>query len=262
MSDTHLSPRVPESVANWRAVVAYLDDNHPDLVVNTGDISLDGADERADLEFARAEHDRLTVPWRAIPGNHDVGDAGSAAQPVNGERRARYHELFGSAFWSTKLGRWRLVGIDVQTLMSDEADAPDWWAWLDDELARSGPHALFVHRPLHPFDPAETDEPHRYVRDHAREQMARLLDVSDVRLVASGHVHQWRAVNSGNCSHVWAPSTWAALSDEIQPTIGHKVTGIVEHKLADDGMTTSRLITPAGIAQLQVGREIDSPYRP
>jgi hypothetical protein len=35
---------------------------------------LDDPDAEEDHAFARAQVERITVPWRAIPGNHDVGD--------------------------------------------------------------------------------------------------------------------------------------------------------------------------------------------
>jgi hypothetical protein len=28
----------------------------------------------ADLRHGRAQLDRLSAPWRAVPGNHDIGD--------------------------------------------------------------------------------------------------------------------------------------------------------------------------------------------
>jgi alkaline phosphatase D len=47
VSDTHHSPRTPEARSNWDAIVDYLIANPPDLVVNTGDVSLDGANDDA-----------------------------------------------------------------------------------------------------------------------------------------------------------------------------------------------------------------------
>jgi 3',5'-cyclic AMP phosphodiesterase CpdA len=74
VSDTHLSGRAPDALHNWDAVVREIERTGPDLVVHLGDLTLDGTDNRQDLEDARAALDRLTVPWRAVPGNHDIGD--------------------------------------------------------------------------------------------------------------------------------------------------------------------------------------------
>ncbi|HEX6420490.1 MAG TPA: metallophosphoesterase, partial [Acidimicrobiales bacterium] len=71
VSDTHLSPRTPEADTNWDAVVRHVAATRPDLVVHAGDVSLDGALAPGDLDHARRRLDRLPVPWRAVPGNHD-----------------------------------------------------------------------------------------------------------------------------------------------------------------------------------------------
>jgi hypothetical protein len=52
VSGTHLSPDAPEARATWAAVVGYIADENPDLVVHLGDLSLDGARNPADLEHA------------------------------------------------------------------------------------------------------------------------------------------------------------------------------------------------------------------
>ena len=46
----------------------------PDLVIHLGDLSLDGARDPAGLTYGRRLLDQLPVPWRAVPGNHDIGD--------------------------------------------------------------------------------------------------------------------------------------------------------------------------------------------
>jgi 3',5'-cyclic AMP phosphodiesterase CpdA len=85
----------------------------PDLVINTGDISFDGADLEDDLAFARTCHAGLDVPFRAIPGNHDVGDnpwRQDLAQPITESRLSRYRHHFGDDHWLHEAGRWLLIG--------------------------------------------------------------------------------------------------------------------------------------------------------
>jgi 3',5'-cyclic-AMP phosphodiesterase len=74
VSDTHLSASAPQAQANWDAVVRYVGACAPDLVVHLGDLSLDGARDAADLRHGRTQLDRLPAAWRAVPGNHDIGD--------------------------------------------------------------------------------------------------------------------------------------------------------------------------------------------
>src|ERR1700761_4583227 len=99
VSDTHMSPDVPEAQANWAAVVAYIAAENPGLVVHLGDLSLDGARNPADLEHARRQLELLPVPWRAVPGNHDVGDNPLPGMPdslaVDDARRERWLDVVG-----------------------------------------------------------------------------------------------------------------------------------------------------------------------
>jgi 3',5'-cyclic AMP phosphodiesterase CpdA len=74
ISDTHLRRDPSWFLPNFRAVLRLISGLQPDLVINTGDISFDGAELEDDLAFARTCHAGLDVPFRAFPGNHDVGD--------------------------------------------------------------------------------------------------------------------------------------------------------------------------------------------
>ncbi len=262
VSDSHLSTRAPFADDNWQAVVDYVHTHRPDFVVHTGDISLNGADDDTDLLHARAQLERLGVPWRAIPGNHDIGDFGDTLQPVTEARRHRYADVFGAPSWTVDFGGITLVGLDVQTLLSGLASSLDLWDWLDEQLGAAGPVALFLHRPLLPWHPAETDDPRRYVTEPSRSRLGAILHRADLRLVASGHVHQWRMVEHERTKHIWAPSTWAMLPEHIQPTIGTKAVGFVEHVLSSDAdnAVVSTLVRPAGIAQVTIEADFASPY--
>jgi 3',5'-cyclic-AMP phosphodiesterase len=260
VSDTHLSPHAAYSDAHWDAVVAHVDAARPDLVVHTGDISAHGSEGADDLVHARRRLDELTVPWLAIPGNHDIGDTAPTTSPVDDTRRRRYADAFGATRWSTELGAWRLVGVDAQTMLSDLPEGADEWAWLEEALATERPTVLFLHRPLRPFRDDTVDDPRRYVMPPARQRLAALLATSPVRLVGSGHVHQWWSGRLGGAAHVWAPSAWAVLPDDVQPVIGAKHAGIVEHELADDGTCTSTFVRPAGLADVTIGTDFPSPY--
>src|SRR3954469_16808539 len=94
ISDTHLSESKPFFVDNFVRVGHALRLAKPDLVLNTGDITLDGATQESDLAAARLLHDALGLPLRFIPGNHDLGDAQDAPShgrlAIDAERRARY----------------------------------------------------------------------------------------------------------------------------------------------------------------------------
>ena len=257
LSDTHLSQNAPEARANWDAIVEHLAADPPDLVINTGDISLNGAHHLADLEYAFRAHQALPAPWRVIPGNHDVGDIGEITEPAGAGLRARFVALFGDAFWSVPCGEWDVIGIDIQALAAED-HAEELWDWLDGVLATKRPVMFCMHRPLMPYAAGETDEPRRYVTGELRARLRSLIAESSVRVVATGHVHQTRSVTIDERMHVWAPSTWALLPDSIQPVIGTKVVGFVEHRLGSDAHVTT--VVPDNVRQHVIGISFPSPY--
>ncbi len=77
---------------------------------------------------------------------------------------------------------------------------------------------------------------------------------------ANGHVHQYRLLRLDGTDHLWAPSTWAVLPDQVQPTLGAKRCGIVSLDLANGTSPEPVLVEPDGIAQLTVGTDIPDPY--
>ncbi|MDH4148051.1 MAG: metallophosphoesterase [Acidimicrobiia bacterium] len=262
VSDTHLSQRAPEANRNWSAVVRHAATTKPDLVVHTGDLTLDGAARRDDLVHARAalaELDAAGVPWVIVAGNHDLGDAPPTAHPVDDARRRAFAREVGESFWALELGGWRLVGADVQTLATPGAAADELWSRLEAALVPGPPTALFIHRPL--FEECLDEEvtvPSRYLAAATRDRLWALGQRASTRLVASGHVHQWRQRSLDGCEHVWAPSSWASLPDSMQPVIGDKVTGVVEYGLGADVRAT--LVQPAGLDQLVIGVDFPLPY--
>ena len=213
VADSHLSPAAPHADEHWSAIVADVGRRRPDLVVHAGDISMDGANDPADLHHTRRRLDELPVPWRAIPGNHDIGDVGDTAEPIDERRRGAYEDAFGAGSWDVRLDGWHLVGIDIQTLTSSLPTAAVLWGWLEDTVDSGLPPCCSSTDRSCPYGLHEYDEPRRYVTGDGRRRLLDLIGRTGVQLVVSGHVHQWRDVVSGKCRHVWAPSTWSSLPD-------------------------------------------------
>jgi 3',5'-cyclic AMP phosphodiesterase CpdA len=277
VSDSHLSERMPEASANWRAAVGHIAAAPPDVVVHAGDISTDGARVPGDLDFARRQLDlveRTGVRVLAVPGNHDVGenpygDASDGYPLVDADGLARYRDAIGPDRWVADIGDWRLIGLDALVLGSGLPDEDDQWAWLTSALSlpvtRPRHVALFLHKPvIDPPDRPDPTSPGRYVVPAARERLARVLEEAQtVRAVVSGHIHQFRQHrrHSGEGpTHVWAPTTWAVLPDRIQPVLGTKACGIVELALGADGTVDADLRRPAGLAHWVVAEDIADPY--
>ena len=282
VSDSHLSSRTPEALANWDAVVEHIASDRPDVVVHAGDVSTDGTEVEDDLAFARVQLDRSELPVHAIPGNHDLGDNPHAgyADPsgairdhaeddgdgprhgrIDAGRLARYRTHLGPDRFTIDIPGWRLVGVDAQLFDSGLDDEAIQWAWLDEQVRAAGPRdrvGLFVHKPVIP-SPSLADDvnPGRYVPPSAR---ARLLGTG-ARLVVSGHTHQFCRHRTDGVTHVWVPSTWAVIPERFQPTIGDKVCGVVELVLHDDGRCEVELILPYGIVQQAIIDDLPDPYQ-
>ena len=67
-----------------------------------------------------------------------------------------------------------------------------------------------------------------------RSRVIEMLRAVDLRLVASGHVHQRRDFTYRHIRHVWAPSAGFIISDARQEVIGTKEVGLVEYRFRPD----------------------------
>src|SRR5207244_13494774 len=107
----------------------------------------------------------------------------------------------------------------------------------DFAAATGKPVALLLHKPLFlnaPDDPELEATSIRYVPQPARRRLIEMLRTADLRLVASGHVHQRRDFTFGRVRHIWAPSAGFIIPDTQQERIALKETGLVEYRFAPD----------------------------
>lgn len=260
ITDTHLTRRLQKLTDNFHRISAHIDATRPDLVVNSGDLSFDAPSCPDDLEFARELHDALPVPCRHLPGNHDIGDNPTAMgaapkQPATEEERQKYLAVIGEDRWRFDAAGWCFIGLNsliMNTGLDSEAEQLD---WLATQLSRAAgrPVALFLHKPLYldaPDDPETAATAIRYVPQPRRQHLIEMFSTVDLRLVASGHVHQRRDYTYGRTRHVWAPSTGFILPERIQEVIGVKEVGLVEYRFRP-GSFEVRHVRAAG--QVDVG---------
>ena len=267
VSDTHLSPSAPEAQANWEAVLRHVATAAPDIVIHVGDLTQAGAHDPGQLDHARRQLDRLPVPWRTVPGNHDIGDNPWPGVPdgsaVDAERRQRWLDVIGADHWSLPLNGWTLLAINAQLLGSGlEAEASQ-WSWLEEQASELGADqqiALVTHKPV-TSTAAEvaSSPPYRFLPPSDRD---RLADLVKAPLVISGHVHQHRLLHLDGTDHLWVPTTWAVLPDEMQPVLGAKRSGIVSLELASGSRPQPEFIEPSGLAQLTLTRDLPIPSHP
>ena len=116
--------------------------------------------------------------------------------------------------------------------------------------------ALFLHKPLYldtPDDPELAASAIRYVPMPVRRRLIDMLDTVDLRLVASGHVHQRRDFTYGHVRQIWAPTTAFILPDRIQEVIGSKQVGLVEYRFRPDSFEVRHVRAPG-----QIDIDVDS----
>jgi len=259
ISDTHLSRKRPCFAENFARVAEHLVAQRPDLVINSGDMALDGPSRESDLAEARSLHDAIGLPCRFIAGNHDCGEsqdapAHPALSPITHERRERYLKHFGEDFWLLDVPGWRVIGMNAQLLGSDLIDAGEQMDFLRDAADGSDDRhiALFVHKPLFLASAEEETVGGRFINPGPRRQLLQVFKTKAPALVCSGHVHQYLSNRVQGTHHVWAPSTGFIIPDARQPTYGLKQVGYVEHRLAADGAHLSALVTVPDLPTLSI----------
>lgn len=209
VSDTHLSESHAWFTANWPVFVHAMRNDPPELVINSGDLSFNGQANPDDLAFAARCHAALQVPWRAIAGNHDTGEAPAASrldQPISDARLAAWRQHVGPS-WRTQdldreTARLRLIGLETALMGSDHADEAAQVAFFEDALnSRDGRAVMvFVHMPPFRHDP---DDP----------AIATHCILPEPQPLAAGPLHDGRSVGhrSGpySSSHLHPPSRHA-----------------------------------------------------
>src|SRR6478672_13852329 len=254
ISDTHLARRLTTLTENFHCVSEYIDATRPDLVVNTGDLAFDVPTSPDDLAFARTLHAALPVPCRHVPGNHDIGDnptmVGPApSDPATEGARQNFLSVIGEDRWRFDAAGWCFIGLNSLIMNTGLASEAEQFGWLTSELAgaRGKPVALFLHKPLFlnsPGDPELAATSIRYVPMPARSRLIEMFRAVDLRLVASGHVHQRRDFTYSHVRHIWAPSVGFIISDARQEAIGIKEVGLVEYRFQPDSFEVLHVRAP------------------
>ena len=264
ISDTHLSLGKPQFASNWPPLRDWIAAQAPDLVVHTGDVTVDGADVEADFAHCASLLAALGVPVLAIPGNHDVGEPGHAHQPVDAVRIARWRRHLGHDFWSHDVDGWRLIGLDALLFGSGMAEEHEQLAFLDNAMHGAAGRSLawFMHKPLFLESPDEGDTGYWTVKPGPRAELLARVREHHVAMIASGHLHKMHERVVDGTRYVWAPSSGFVVGEALQEDMpGDKKLGAVIHDI-DNGAMTTRIVELPSLARYWIDDVIQQVYPP
>lgn len=253
IADTHLSSRVPECLANWHAARVAARRLGADLTINLGDVTFDGQHRPEELALAAELVAQWPHPMLCVPGNHDVGDASGEA-PFDPRLRAAYCASLGADHWSMQAGDWLLLGMNAQLFGCGSEAEQEQWHWIEERTRQIEKHvnvALFLHRPLARLHASEQQRRGRYVPEAARDRLLHGSLRRHLKVVASGHLHQYLDRMVAGVRHLWLPSTAYLLGDDMQARIGEKLVGLGVLDLGD-GDAAFDLWCPQGMLPHQV----------
>ena len=241
ISDTHLSRSRPLFDGNFAPLAEVLRVAKPDLVVHTGDLSLNGADSDDDLYHGRETMEGLGLDWLAVPGNHDVGDEAvlGGKQPITAERLTRWERCVGPLGFFQDIPGWRLVGLDTQGFSAN----PEHREFLAEAVRGAGARrvALFQHKPVTEETLADTAVNYWPLLPPARAELLAMFGGTLPAVIASGHVHQSRDRVADGIRQIWAPAVGFIVGDAYQHPVGEKLLGWVEHEFHADGTHAAKL---------------------
>lgn len=253
ISDAHLSPRNTLFRENLALVAAWAEAVRPDLVVATGDLSLDGADREEDLELAARLLRALPAPLLAVPGNHDVGSHPRTMpnQPVNATRLARFRRVVGNDWWVRDLPGWRILGLNTEIMGTGLPEEAAQAAFLAEAARDVGERhlAVFQHKPCFVEFPSDPTFDYWSVPPHARGALSPLLGHPALRLVASGHLHLHHLAPQGRVTFAWAPALSFVVEEALQGGLpGERFCGAMVHRLDRQGEVATATVVPDGTA--------------
>jgi len=265
VTDSHLAPEAHAFNRNWAAAGVFVQASHAELTVHLGDVTVDGLGDPTQFAHVRSISASWPTPIRYLPGNHDIGDnppgpSVIAKQPLDVTRIDAFRATFGPDYWVFDVEGWRVIGLNAQLLGTGLTQEAEQWEWLTElaEESRATPVILLLHKPLFQGSAADEAPHHRVVPVAARRRLLERLSATDVRVVISGHAHQYWDRAADGTRHIWMPSTAYYLPDEIQDRVGEKITGLGVLELSR-GAYRFDLVCPDGVTRYSA---LDHPVYP
>jgi alkaline phosphatase D len=260
ITDTHFSPSKPHFNGNWEPLADWIEKSGADLVVHTGDLTVDGADKDEDIRFCMDLMRQISVPMLIVPGNHDVGHLPGSPQPVNATRLARWRDLVGPDYWAEDIANWRLIGLDSLLMGFGDDEEEKQFQWLEEMLDSRGDLrvALFAHKPLFVDAPDEGDTGYWSVRPAPRKRLYDLIAAHDVALFASGHLHWTWQGRYNDTSLIWGPSAAFILRTMEREMPGERLIGAVVHEFGET--IESQIVAVPGMTAYYLDDVVEEVY--
>lgn len=251
ISDTHLSPRTQYFHENNELVLETLKASSHDFIIHTGDITLDGIRYEEDYQFCRDFFGQSGKAILYIPGNHDIGDNPQLSQPVdaNGSRISpsrveRFNRFYGRDRWSVDQGSWRLLGISSLLIGSGLPQEQEQYDWIRQQLSTLGDRhlALFTHQPLFIDDTQSSELTYWTVDPKGWPELQALMQHPQLKLIASGHLHQQRSREVNGVRLEWCSSIAFTTREELVPEMGgDRQVGYLDHRFHEDGRVETQV---------------------
>ncbi len=258
ISDTHLSPRTEHFRENNRLLAKPLAESNHDFIIHTGDITLDGIRYDEDYALCRDFFQESGKVIHFLAGNHDIGDNPNLSKPesengsaINAARYAKFADYFGADRWVIDQGNWRIIGISSMLVGSGLPQEAEQYVWIDAQIASLGQRylAVFSHQPLYIDNTDSTELTYWTVDPKGWGRLETLINHPQLRLIASGHLHQQRSAKRGNVHLEWCSSIAFTTTDELVPEMGGtREVGYMEHHFSDDGSVESKVLKHEGFA--------------
>ena len=242
LSDLHIGLKPhPEGEAHTRQAIAIVNQLKPDLVIVSGDLSENYPEARKQAyDLLKG----LQVPYRVVPGNHDVHDDDMSA----------HRAMWGIDYYSFEAGGFRFIALNSQLMGNyDKFDAPqpvpnrgkavqqseEMFEWLASLPVSDKPTFVFQHIPI-TTDGAPDDKPYWGVHDPYRKQEVEQLKRLRVKDMFAGHWHNPHTKNvDGITVHIAPAVNYGIRTDKI---------GIMQYTIEPSGHLKEEMI-PLKVAQ-------------
>lgn len=196
LSDLHVNLHTNESGPLYNRhtdeAIAAVNAAKVDLVLIAGDLTDHGRPDQMALFKKKAK--QFQAPVLFIPGNHDVGHAGSPEKPrtMTREKVKLFAEKVGPNYFVAEKAGIRVVGLNSCLFGTGFPEEAEQWQLLEKALAKPAakPTLLMEHYPLFLKD---VDEPANGVwnaHPEPRKRLLALIQQAGVKAVLSGHLHR------------------------------------------------------------------------